>query len=224
MILLPNPIQPKNLRNCGGFIPNILFLNISSDELRKHSAGLLFAVGGMILILFTTASEAAFLGYSIRTDAISGLGGAGSPTELFWNFQLFVAGLLWCIGSLMAFWKERHPIRTSIFFITGIGLIIVSLFPWNVAPVEHGLGAQVAAYFGIASCFSSYGITTRPFRYLSLFAGFFSLGALLLGFVGFSLIGPGGLERMLYYPIFLWEIGLGGYLMGWKKTDSSSNA
>ncbi|MGZ4915015.1 MAG: hypothetical protein ACXV3T_08925, partial [Halobacteriota archaeon] len=29
-----------------------------------------------------------------------------------------------------------------------------------------------------------------------------------------SLIGPGGVERWVSYPVVLWSIGFGGYLMG----------
>ncbi len=186
----------------------------SGSEKRIRISGLSFALGGIIAILLTTASEAAFVGYSVRTDAISGLGGAGSPTEIFWNFQLLISGLLWCVGTLMLFRAQGHWVRTLFLLLTGIGLLLVSISPWNVDPAVHGIGAQMAAYFGIISCFLSYGITTSPFRLFSLFAGTFALAALLLSFFGFSALGPGGIERMIYYPVFLWEIGFGGYLMG----------
>ncbi len=68
---------------------------------RKYG-GAGFAVGGIMTMLLTNAAEAAYNGFSVRYDAISGLGGAGAPTEVFWNAQLLVSGVLWLAMLLCA--------------------------------------------------------------------------------------------------------------------------
>jgi hypothetical protein len=55
-----------------------------------------------------------------------------------------------------------------------------------------------------------------PFRYLSAVLGLLSLGCLLLSTlasVGGHLFGYGGAERIIVYPIIIWLMGFGVYLM-----------
>jgi hypothetical protein len=50
--------------------------------------------------------------------------------------------------------------------------------------------------------------------YFSLGAGVMTLVATVLYVNGIYLgLGPGGMERMVVYPVLLWSIGFGGYLM-----------
>ena len=58
-----------------------------------------------------------------------------------------------------------------------------------------------------------------PFKYISLFLGVIALSALaLFGLMWaddpFGPLGEGGMERWVAYPVIIWGIGFGGYLMG----------
>ncbi len=174
-----------------------------------------FVLGGAMVLLLTTAAEAISPGYSVHTDAISYLGGAGAATELFWDLQLFLAGLLWLSSSGLLYRWALRPRRSLTFYLTGVGMILVSVAPWNVLPSVHGIGALMVLLFGIGSCVVGGRLTRGGMRALSYLAASISLGAYLAGVLGaFGALGPGGLERMYYYPIFLWEIAFGGYLLG----------
>jgi uncharacterized membrane protein len=71
----------------------------------------------------------------------------------------------------------------------------------------------------------SYFILRAPFRYFAVILGVIALASFGM-FIIFSteygegagsiasLIGPGGVERWISYPITLWSIGFGAYLMG----------
>jgi len=175
-----------------------------------------------MLLLFTTAAEAVLPGYSVHTDAISYLGGAGVATALFWNLQLFVAGLLWLWSSGLLFRWGVRPWRSVAFYLTGAGMILVSVAPWNLLPAVHGIGALMILLFGIGSCVVGGRLAHGGMRGVSYLAASISLVAFLAGFLGaFGPLGPGGLERMYYYPIFLWEIAFGGYLLGGRTATGS---
>lgn len=181
-----------------------------------------FVLGGVMVLLLTTAAEAIDPGYSVHTDALSYLGGAGVATELFWDLQLFVAGLLWLGSSGLLYRWALRPRRALTFYLTGVGLILVSVAPWNVLPSVHGIGAQMVLLFGIGSCIVGGRLARGGMRSVSYLAASISLVAYVAGFFGaFGALGPGGLERMYYYPIFLWEIAFGGYLLGSFSSTAS---
>ncbi|MCL4329250.1 MAG: DUF998 domain-containing protein [Candidatus Thermoplasmatota archaeon] len=170
-------------------------------------------VGGIIFFLCTTAAEAAIPGYSVRTDAISYLGGAGSPTELFWNFQLLVVGVLWIASTYLLFRGRGHVLLSVSFYLTSIGIVMVSLFPWNVLSSLHGIGALMAFIFGSLTCIGSPRIISGQLKKTSVSLGLISLAAWTLNIFGLAnVLGGGGAERMLYYPIILWAIAFGAYL------------
>ncbi len=184
-----------------------------------------FVVGGAMVLLLTTAAEAIDPGYSVHTDAISYLGGAGAATELFWDLQLFLAGLLWLWSSGLLFRWSLRPRRSLTFYLTGVGMILVSVAPWNVLPSVHGIGALSVLLFGIGSCVVGGRIAHGGMSTLSYLLASISLVAFLAGFLGaFGGLGPGGLERMYYYPIFLWEVAFGGYLLGGVPKAGSEGA
>jgi hypothetical protein len=67
----------------------------------------------------------------------------------------------------------------------------------------------------------SYKFAKSPFSYVSVILGAMSLLVLVLSLLGehvsssFVLgLGRGGVERLIVYPLWLWTLGLGAYLIG----------
>ncbi len=179
----------------------------------KWNPGTGFVYAGGIAILSITAASAMFPNYSSRYDAISDLGGAGTTTEVFWNTCVIIVGILWIWSSYLFFRIERRRFTSKFFYLSGIGFLLVGLSPWNVYPFTHYIGAQLIFIFGVLSCLAGSRIVTGPMSRLSIVAGVASFGSYLSGYVGmYIFLGPGGLERMVYYPIILWSIAFGGYL------------
>lgn len=190
---------------------------------RKVSPGLFYAIAGILALLSTTTAEEVVPGYSVKYQAISALGGAGYPTMIYWDAQIFIIGLLWITGTRLLFRQTKYLFTSIPFYLVGVGLILVSLNPWNINPALHMIGAEFAAIFGALSALLSYKITKNSLKYTS-----FSLGA--LSFFGYFfatpisfILGPGGAERLIYYPIFFWAILFGGVLVGKNSTLEGIN-
>jgi hypothetical protein len=82
----------------------------------------------------------------------------------------------------------------------------------------------VAFVFGAASAIISYKLLKSPLCLVSIILGAVTLSAIILFMLGqgnsdFYLgLGVGGIERFIVYPLLLWMLGFGGYLIG----DSSN--
>ena len=179
-----------------------------------RSAGTGFAAGGALAILSITAATAVYPNYSERSQAISYLGGAGVPTEIYWDICVVVVGILWIWSTYLLFRNSGRKIRPFVFYLAGIGFLLVGLSPWNIRPLAHYLGAYMIFIFGAISSLSAVGITRGSMAKMSLAAGITSIAAYLSGYIGGgNILGPGGIERMIFYPILLWQIAFGGYLI-----------
>ena len=97
--------------------------------------------------------------------------------------------------------------------LSGLGALGVGLFP-ETAGVLHVLVSLIAFLFAALSAIAASKLVKTPFTYFSVILGISSLVALVLfGIQFYSGLGAGGMERMIAYPVLLWAIGFGGYLM-----------
>ncbi|MCJ7571695.1 MAG: hypothetical protein MUO82_07445 [Candidatus Thermoplasmatota archaeon] len=89
----------------------------------------------------------------------------------------------------------------------------VGIFTENNLPM-HML-ATFSAFLSIGlTAISSYKVTKYPFNIIVILLGLTSLVALIffIGNIYFGL-GVGGMERMIVYPILIWMIGFGSFLI-----------
>lgn len=199
--------------------------NSSEVNMQRESRnpGTWFAAAGILAMLSITSAQAVYPNFSTRNDAISYLGGAGVVTELFWNLCVIVVGIIWLSGTYVLYRRERNRFMTVLLLLAGIGFLLVGTSPWNVFPVTHGIGANMVFFFGAVSCLSASRKFTGPFSVISIIMGSMSLAAYISGYFGsYNILGPGGVERMIYYPILLWAIGFGGHLMYKYQNDSKT--
>jgi hypothetical membrane protein len=92
----------------------------------------------------------------------------------------------------------------------------VGLFP-ETTGAPHVVFAIAAFVFGAVSAIISFKVLRPPLSHFSVGLGIIALVALALLLTHHDLgIGPGGMERMIAYPIFLWALGFGGSLIGAK--------
>ena len=85
----------------------------------------------------------------------------------------------------------------------------------------HGLFALGAFLFFNVQAIASSRLATGPMAAISVLAGVVGLIFVVLMVIGdagnpavFGPIGHGGAERMIVYPVMLWLLAFGGYLMG----------
>ncbi|MFQ5870208.1 MAG: DUF998 domain-containing protein [Candidatus Zixiibacteriota bacterium] len=146
----------------------------------------------------------------------------------FFNSVIFISGLLVVMGTyslhtaikngktsglrLQPAYKGKILIRFMA--LSGIGVVGTGLFPESAGVIHIIFAAVIGFTFGNLAAITSASLVGRPLNFFSATLGVIGLAAAVLGFSGNHLgIGIGGMERMILYPILLWAIVFGGYLI-----------
>jgi hypothetical membrane protein len=178
----------------------------------RKIAGLLFLVGASQFIVCMIMAEALYPNYSTANNFISDLG--VGPSAILFNSSIIVFGLMVLGGSYCMWRVYRSKVLTILLLLAGIGATGVGIFTENAGSI-HRVVSLIAFLFGGLSAIYAYKVEKFPLNYVSVVMGLAGLIALVL-FVteNFLELGNGGMERMIAYPIVLWAIGFGGYLIG----------
>ena len=121
---------------------------------------------------------------------------------------------------LIATWYMHQFFRKCLVSIPlslfGLGLMGIGFFSGNHVPY-HGMSAMLAFLSGGISAIATATINSVPFRYFGIAFGSIALTTWFIAILSPNLLSPfigdGGTERWVAYPIMLWLIGFGGYLM-----------
>lgn len=192
---------------------------IRASDIRKAGSLLLF--GGVEVLLLMTLAEALYPGYSTHTNTISDLAAVGAPTWLFFDPSIFLWGVCWLVGAYFLF-RGRKGLM-SVNLLPGIGVMLASLSPENVNIVLHSIGAVLAFIPGGVAMMLSYRLIKSPLRYFVVPLGALSLFAVIIYFGAYystmvqDTLGSGGSERIIVYPILVWLIAFGSYLLSREK-------
>lgn len=215
-------------------------------------AGALFSIGGIWGILSISVAESLTPGYNVSTEAVSGLGlpyfsgicnviascvTPVQPAAGVFVFSLFLSGVFLLLNGYFLLRATRHRLFAIGVGVLGVGELLVGLsyipiylgattvLEVGMAYGLHVVGALVAFVLGGTVAISTYRFTRGPFRYLGLVLGTVALVAFVLFLTGYELgLGFGGMERMIIYPINLWAICFGAYLMGGPGLDSAPSS
>jgi hypothetical membrane protein len=189
------------------------------------AAGILLLLAGVGALMGIITAEALYPGYSTAENMISDLGGTEPPDSIvlqpsatIFDITMTGVGVLVIAGALSLHAAVRRRVITIPMGLLGIGVMGVGLFPGDTG-TPHDLFAQLAFIAGAVTAILACRVTTPPFRYLSLVLGIVSLSTLLLCLIlgeshPMADLGEGGVERWVAYPIVLWLIATGGYLLG----------
>ena len=126
---------------------------------------------------------------------------------------MLVSGFLLICSNILVYRGVRRLIFTIPFALFAIGIFGVGLFPGNMAPY-HGIFSLLTFVMGSLTCMASASILKGPFSYVGIPIGIASLFFLFGASLFIPFWGSGGTERWVAYPIVIWLIGFGGYLMG----------
>jgi len=192
--------------------------DLRSQRLKiTHLAGTLFLSAGIIFTIFNTIAESIYPGFNVGKDALSDLGASGYNTTLLWDGQLFIVSILGLLAVTLLLFRSslseylQGTLIRILYLLPVIGSLIVSLVPDNTVLVVHSLGAFLTFVFRAISAIYAFRFTKAPFRYFSLLLGLVSLIA--IPFLGDpSILGFGGVERIVAYPYTIWGIAFGAYL------------
>jgi hypothetical membrane protein len=191
----------------------------TSIALRRRLAGAAFVVlaGQFMTVMMLAASIAP--DYDFARGAISDLGVAPA-TALLFNASLALVGVLSIAGGWFLTSSPHRLAVLAVFVAAGVGAIGAAVFP-----LDRG-GAHALFALTAFVCFN-----LEPLAVGLVSHGWTRLGSVLVGVVGLAFVGlmvvgdggnaaafgainHGGAERMIVYPVMLWLLAFGGFLLG----------
>ncbi len=193
----------------------------------RRTVGVLLFSGAVFFLTGMHLAEYLYPGYSVSGNYISDLGATCrdtctvyQPSAFIFNSSVILFGLL-IVSSSYLLWREfNSAIITVLVGLSGTGAVGVGLFP-ETAGYLHVIVSFITFFFGALSAIAISKFVKIPFSYFSVLMGLASITALsLFGSNSYLGLGPGGMERMIAYPIILWAIGFGGYMMVPQETTS----
>ena len=171
---------------------------------------MLIFIGAAIFLLGIMISEALYTGYHV-TQVLSDLG-VGSTAWLF-NSTIFMFGIMVIISAYLLLNIGTDRYFTLLLGITGMGAFLVGLVPETYG-VLHVTVAGVVFVAGGLCAMAGYNVFRGPFSLLSpLFGCITLLSTAFLILNVYPGLGIGGMERMIVYPLIIWALGAGAYLM-----------
>jgi hypothetical membrane protein len=144
---------------------------------------------------------------------------AGNNAAIF-NGSALLWGILLIAGAYFIRQIFKNRLFSSLLAISGVGAVVSAVVSLNISFEVHGMFGMVAFVFGAAAAIVSYKFVKSPLSYASVILGAVTLLATVLfmlgqGNVDFYLgLGVGGIERFVVYPLLLWMLSFGAYLIG----------
>ena len=182
-------------------------------------AGALIFIAASQFVLGLIVAEALYSGYSVSENYISDLG--VGPSSMIFNSSVFLLGLLLIIGTYFLQRVFHFKALTVLLFLTATGAMGVGVFTENSGKI-HSIVSLIAFLFGGLSAIFSFKLVRKPFSAVAFVLGLISLGALLLyGSHSYLGLGPGGMERMIVYPLLMWGAGFGGALITYSEKQTT---
>jgi hypothetical membrane protein len=196
----------------------------SREDLRVPGLLLFLLSAQFMTVIMLGASIAP--GYHYNEAAISDLGVIGE-TALLFNASLIVVGVLNLAGGYLFYRWHAKAWLLALFGLAGIGAAGAGAVSLNTSDL-HSIFALVAFVFFNLEAIGCAAVLPGPMKVISALAGSIGVVFVVLMVIGdggntdaFGVIGHGGTERMIVYPVMLWMMALGGYLMASPRDESS---
>jgi hypothetical membrane protein len=215
-------------------------LNFTANVNRTlKTAGTLAFVAAAQWVLLVIVAETQYPNYSIQHNYLSDLGATChrglvltpcvivSPSSSIWNTSLALMGLLSLVSAIMFYGTTRKKGFSILFGIWGLGALIAGAVPETLLSV-HELASDAAFLGGSIAAIGAFWFLKSPLKYVSVILGLFSFASFIpvtfagpfFRWNGIFGLGLGGIERMVAYPIVIWEIAFGAYLMSGALSTS----
>lgn len=193
---------------------------------RSTRTGALFLIlGPLEFIAVMIVTQLYYSGYSLTTNYISDLGNtANSPLWYVFSAGIIVLGVLAFLGLLLLW--NTFPSGTlrvtglSLLLLASVAAIVIGFFPENVNGTVHDTASLLVFLpggLGLVALGASMGERTgwEAIRWVSVILGLVTLVALVVFlFTNFGANQyPGLLERLVVFPILLWGIVVGAYVV-----------
>jgi hypothetical membrane protein len=188
----------------------------------KTAGSLLFLAGSIILMGIITAEAFYPSGYTTANSEISDLGATVRPNSVtyqpsasIFNCTMMLAGLMIAVAALLQHkWYKKYLFSIPLLLL-GVAMLGVGIFPGNRDPY-HGIFALLTFNMGGLMAIASFKIISAPFKYIGIAFGLITIITLWTASFFIPIIGDGGTERWVAYPVVLWLTGIGGYMLNEK--------
>jgi hypothetical membrane protein len=204
------------------------------SSLAQRVAGALLMLPGIALVMGWLTAEALYPQiYSTHANSLSHLGASEPPNSIAWqpsatifDATMVVAGLMLLGAAYFTFVAFRAKRVSVPIALLGLGAVGVGVFALNVDPNIHTLVALLAFSSGGVTLILASTIAPPFFRYFWMTLGAVALVAITLGlffaqWAPIAALGLGGIERWNAYPIVLWMIAFGSYLLSGAPVGTS---
>jgi hypothetical membrane protein len=194
-------------------------------EAARALAGCALVGAGFLSLMGIITAEALYPEpFATGANEISDLAGLTEegtvlqPSAGIFNVAMAVSGLL-LLASAYGLHRGLGVARvTRLVGLLGAGTLGVGLFPEYYADAHRIFAGMTFVAGGLAAVAASQ-VVARPFSFVSGTLGVIALIALDVVIFGkaffiYQDLGPGGVERWVAYPIILWQIAFGSYLLG----------
>ena len=178
---------------------------------------LLFFLAALFMTVIMLAASIA-PAYDYAGGAISDLGVITQTAWLF-NVTLLAVGLLNVAAGYFLYLQHHRTGLLALFVLAGMGSVGAGSIPLGTSGL-HSVFALLAFVFFNLEAIATAAIVRGPMRVVSILAGVAGIVFVVLMVIGdagnaaaFGPIGHGGTERMIVYPVMLWMLAFGGYLM-----------
>lgn len=189
-------------------------------------AGSIFVLIGAAFLTVTMLAASIARGYDFAGGAISDLG-VIVETALLFNVLLIATGVLNGVGGYLLFTWHRRPLLLALYLLGGVGAVGAGLLPLDTGG-PHALFALVGFLLFNLEAVGTAFVVRGPMKAISLLAGAIGLVFVVIMVIGdsgnpavFGPIGHGGAERMIVYPVMLWLLAIGGYLIALDERRAS---
>ena len=181
--------------------------------MKVQTAGACLISGVLIWIVAMITSEALYPGYSVNRNYISDLGVGPWPSDIIFNVSTMLFGILvFCAAIILIQNNATKPFLYGM-AIAGIGAFCVGLFPENTG-IPHIIAAGTTFVIGSFAAIEAGRWMKSPYRYFCIFMGVIGIASFVILVTDtYGALGPGGIERLIAYPLALWLLSDGGYLM-----------
>ena len=165
--------------------------------------------------------------YSVANNYVSDLGAncrtscTSVPSAYLFDTSIALMGLLILVGAYFLQKAYHWKPATIMIALAGIGALGVGLFP-ETTGIWHSIFSLVVFLFAGLAALVTARFQRKPMFYFSIILGLVTLVALVL-YIGSEYLGlgPGGMERMVVYPVLVWSIGFGGHMMATDETTKT---
>ena len=187
-----------------------------------RSGLLLFLAGFLIFMGIITGEIFYSTDFSTRDNYINELASEIDEATDFrhvsasvFNYTMLVAGLMIMAGTWFVNKIFKKYLLTIPMVLFGAGLMSFGIFPVQILQT-HNIFALVVFICGAMSAIVSFKIVNTPLRYIFGCFGIIVLTFLIFQKFFIQMLGVGGAERWLFYPVVFWITGMGAYLLGIK--------